>query len=784
MHKKLDVKGDNMAAPEKINVSNYKLLDVLMASPYHPKTNMDGWLTKDRFQELLVIHKSYNELKNDIEKQLLVKSVTLPFIRFLRGYSGVGKTTFIHWFCEICKDKLKYAYLDFSNTDDFVHEKKGDRKDYEYQLENKLLPLISLLSYQNQNSFYDLLKHLYDIGGKLFPYFASDFFKTLKTVIVNGCIDIDELIDFLNSRRYSELFLLLLLFYNKFEKEFFSCLDGNVDVKLSEMSNDNLLLIIDNLDSIKMETHSKIIPKYFISIYQKYLDIIGVASEYFDKSKRIDFCYCVRDTIHSVINPQEADYANLSTIYFTPNINETKQYLKRLEFAKNYKINVDEKTELLLKHIFQDNATIKSYLPLFNYNNRKIATNIHNIALENNIFLKTIQSLISTKSKPSTVGVRGIYYFLFLRFMKEKDFFNDALFFDEGYLVEDAAGEKKPVHINPIRIILTILLNLGKYHLNIDSKLDYMVKVGLFDVYLEYKKVFGNLKNKEQRFCDIIARLFLFYENNWCHLITLTNKEILELNSFDEEIELIKKYENNEDEEIRKKINNIKINLNASGYIYLKDIVRHYEFFSIRTNAKPLFASLGIIKNSEGKFTYEFINNIKKTFDIAESCICSLTDFLKIDKFISFEESNCCYRLYSKEDSIEDDFDSRASFYETNNKNGSLFVNRIIDYHTEYIDNLRIYLSNNSSLMQEYSKKIGKTEKEIIFEINNNLLEIIEKYVSLYYLSSNQYTRKIKEIQSNNIKEIKEFIAQNNLEKIKEVTINDKREVFMKGHIV
>ena len=524
-----------------------------------------------------------------------------------------------------------------------------------------------------------------------------------------------------------------------------------------------------------METFSKEIPKHFISIYRKYLEVTNVDSEYFENNKKIDFLYCIRDTIHSVINPQEEDYANLSTIHFTPNIDETKLYITRLEFAKKYKIEVDEKTVLLLKYIFSDNATIKSYLPLFNYNNRKIVSYIHRIAIENNVFLEPIETLIKTKTKSSTVGVRGIFYFLFLRFMKEKDFFNESLFSDEGYLIEDTDGEKTKVHINPIRIILTILLNLGKYHLDIDSRQDYVIKVGLFDVYIEYKKIFENLENKEQRFFDIIARLFLFYENNWCHLVTLTNKEIIDLDSFSEEVLLLQEYENSKEEEIKKTLNRIKINLNASGYIYLKDIVRHYEFFSMRTNNKPLFASLDI-KIAGGKCTYEFINNIEKTFEIAENCIHSLTEFLKIDKFSSFEEGYCCYRLYNKEDSIEGDFDSRASFYDTHKKNGRLFINRIIDHHIEYIDNLRVFLSNNYSLIEKYSEKLEKTKGEVIIEINNKILGTINKYISLYYVTENQYEKNIKQIQINNSNKLKELINQKDLSKIKEVTINDNRE--------
>jgi len=771
-----------MSEKKEVNPGDYKLLDILNASPYHPKTCMDGWLTEERFQELLIVYNSYFELKSDIDKQLHVKSTTLPFVRFITGYSGIGKTTFIHWFCNQHKDNIKYAFLDFSDTEDYVHEKKGDRKDYEYQIENRLLPLLSLLYEKNPESLITLLKHLNKGAMKFFTYFAEGFSRNLRETKINDKIDEILLSEFLNSRRYSELLLLILLFYNKFEDQFLSCTNGNVGVDPKNLKDNNLLLIIDNLDSLKMEIYSKDILRNFVNIYEKYLKIIDADPVFFDKYKRIDFFYFVRDTIHSVINPHEAGYADISTIRFAPNINETKQYINRIDFAKKYKIEVDEKTELLLKYIFQDSAFIKSYLPLFNYNNKKIASNIHKIAFENNIFIDAIESLINTKTKSSTVGARGIFYFLFLRYMKEKDFFNDALFFDEGYLIEDDDGKKKNVHINPIRIIMTILLNLGKYHLDIDTRQDYMVKVGLYDVYQEYRGIFENLSDKEQRFFNIIARLFLFYENNWCHLLTFTDKEVLDLYSFYEEVKLLQEYEQNKNVEIKKSLNKIKINLNASGYIYLKDIARHYEYFSIRANNKPLFVSLSII-NKGGNYTYEFLENIETTFGYAELCIKSLIDFLTIDRNRNFEESNCCYRLFNKEDSIEDDFDSIASFYDTNRKNGRLFVNRIIDHHTEYIDNLRIYLTNNNSKLEEYSKKMGKQINEIVIEINIKILDIIEKYVSYYFLSSsNQYERKIQEIQRNNIDNIRSLIGKNKLSEIKELTINDGRKEYSRSH--
>jgi hypothetical protein len=251
---------------------------------------------------------------------------------------------------------------------------------------------------------------------------------------------------------------------------------------------------------------------------------------------------------------------------------------------------------------------------------------------------------------------------------------------------------------------------------------------------------------------------------------------------------LLKEYEQTKNEEIKKELNTIKINLNASGYIYLKDIARHYEYFSIRKNSKPLFSSLGIIEKGE-YCTYEFMDNIETAFSYAEFCIKSLIDFLSIERNRNFEESNCCYRLYNKQDSIEDDYDSNASFYDTNKKNGRLFVNRIIDHHTEYIDNLRIYLINNSAKLEEYSRKMQKPVNEIIIEINSKILDVIEKYVSYYFLSpSNQYESRVQEIQKTNIgkiqslNNIEDIKIEKNLTALKVLTINDNREEYLRSH--
>jgi hypothetical protein len=765
-----------------MNLSKFKLEYILKATPYKKYASLDGLLTEEVFEELFVKYKYYDIIAENISVSIDSKPEGDPFIRFFKGYAGTGKTTFIHWFCNKNKHNYKFSFLDFYGTDSFVHKREEGHHDHEYQIEKKLIPALSIIYENNPASIADLFIHLYDNTTRYNASFSSDFFEKLCPAIsienrtIASKLDLNK---FLNGITYTELFLLLLLYYNKYEEHFIKCTKGNENLKNSEK---NLLLIIDNLDSIEMEPITRDIPRNFLSVYRIYLDMIW-ESNYFFRSKKIDFIYCLRDTIHAVMNPQERDYIDAESIDFIPNMDDLQQNLRRIIFAKKHDVKVDEKTEKLYKYICQKDevGTKKSYMPLYNYNNRQFAININKIALRNHVFLDEIIKMGDIGRSPhTTIGIRGIFYFLFIRYMRESEdsnFFNSALSLDEGYFTED----NKTVHVNPVRIFLTILLNRSQYQLDVETKKETSIPVKLMDIYEEYFHIFEKMPNVERRFFEMITNLFLFYKTNWCHLITILGKSTYNVDSYRDEIDSLKKYHNcidrNEKVKIKNAINAIDIKLNSSGYIYLKDIARHYEFYSIRRNDKPLFASLNIINSR-----YEFINNIENTFNITKECIDSLIEFLNLDKHVEYEKSNYVFRLYNKEDSI----DEYSDFMEDNyfeRRGGQVFGNRIIDFHTQYIDQFRIYITNNDEKIKEYSDSLQKSEEEIIYEINDTILSFIEKYIRLYhYYINNKYQieKWLFYIQSENIKEIRNNLSKecgykNNDKRYRLLGINDER---------
>jgi len=735
-------------------MKKYRVPDILIASPFHETQNLEGHLTTDVFFEhLFCKYDYYYQIAETLDKHLSTKAETHPFIRFFVGYSGTGKTTFLHWYCLNRKDKISYSFLDFTSSTSFAHSKEDGVAEYQYQLENHLRKLLEKILEAKPDQIYDLLYHIFSNIVVFNSHFSKYFPSNIEELFGKGYTAANQtpsLAYFINTLQYSEIFLLLLLFYNRYSKSFVENTNGNY------LENDraNLLLVVDNIDGIRMEGYSKLIPRYLINIYEQYLSAIN-ASNYFNKEKKIDFIYGMRDTVYSVINPHDEDYYNVKNIRFFPSIGSTEQLDKRIAFSKLCQVEVQDNVEILMNHLIgdQDKATKNSYMPLFNYNNRKICKYIYEISVENNIFIDSIIDIIKAKNR---IGVRGILYFLFIRYMQNYDFFRETFFFEEGIIVEE---DGKRAHINIARIMLTSLLTLNKYYLNTEQDLDYSNEAGLFQLYEEYLKIFSTIPDKEKRFLGMISKLFLFHARNWCHLVSISDKSLESEDDFEKEIELLKRYEqiqdNAEKHEIKRKINKMKVRLNSSGYIYLKDIVRHYEFFSIRVNEKPLFASTNLNEVANGNHDFEFMCNLKNTYHIAKNCIESLHEFLKIRKHDTFEQESYCFRIFSKKDVGVDEHELNDCFYDAKKRSGRLYINRIVDFHTEYIDRFRIYILNNEKLLAQYAAKMNLPSSTIKKLINGKIIGFIRKYISLYYIrDQNQLEQHLVDLQNENIKKI------------------------------
>jgi hypothetical protein len=740
----------------------YKLIEIFTASPYHRKADLNKELTEDIFHnELFVEYDLYNILRDQIDNDIDTVPTTRTFVRYFKGYSGTGKTTFLHWFCKTNRNKIKSAIIDFAGMSDVHPDKSSGRQDYEYQLIDRLLKILYKITKKSVFSMSELLDHIYNNQSEYncFYNYNESFFDILEETYANKMNSSENHVNsFLRKLNYSELFLILLLYYNKNESVFLECC---WDQKWSPVEKDELLLIIDNIDSIKLEAISRGIPTDFAAIYENYVEIIR-ESRFFSTTKTINFIFSVRDTTYSVFPIQEADLSNEDCYEFSPNTIKMDQYTKRLKFARKYNVTIQANTEKLLQYIFnedkkEDTLDLRRlFLPLFNYNHRKVMNFIDKLVTNNNIFFEFIDDL---KDEDINIGVRGIFIFLFVRYLQQKDYFVDRIFFEETVFIGNNG------RLNPARILLTILHNLGRFSLGQMAQTETVTNVGLFTLYSEYEKIFQR-PDKEALFINTLSRLLLYYKNNWCHLLAITGTQIIDEESFDKELTQLKIYpekDQYEKQQIATKLNQIRLNVTSSTFIYLKDIARHYEFFSYGVNLKPLFSCLHVTITN-GKMDFDCIKNIEKTYEKTKSTIDSLKTVLNTPIHKYFEEGYSCFQVYNKDDTKPyEGFESDETF--TGNKSHRLYVNRIIDFHTEYLDRFREYITTNQKVIQGFLKDLGDrySREEIIFEINSKIINIIKLYIEDYVittLNKNQVEIWIKYIQKKNIDEIEKLLSE------------------------
>jgi len=693
-----------------------------------------------------------------LDKFLEYKSYQLPFFCFIEGYAGTGKTTFIHWYSQHSKIDMNHALIDLSGAKSDTHA-KGDRFSGEDLFEDYFLKLWPKIYRKYTKEVEDFLTFLDKESDLLTSHFSKTFFSKLKKRFkkeIDPPINATQFTDFLNNIEYTEMIEIFMLMYNKYPKIITIISDNNAeDIK----EDRELLLFFDNMDSMKMEAKSSIIPKKIASVYYSYyMAITSEFSEYFSVDRKINFVFCMRDSVFSIINPQHKDFIQNRYLHFgiAPGTSD-KIYKKRVNFSIEKALIKDTLQYKLIDNAYKDTIYLnRSYLPLFNYNLRKLSYFLAYTSTsitEKDISL--YEKLANHNNSRLRVGARGVYFFLIIKTMKSMDFISNNLITKEGQPTRSGGLGL----LNISRIILTVIHNRTQYDLNLNSKIENLTEASLFDIYTSFSELFEGYIDD---FVDTLSSLFLFYEHNWCHLITLKNISIFDKGSMDEIKDKLKLYEkhnakNNivEKIKIKQELAKIKVRINASGYIFLKDIIRHYEYHSVKAgNKKALFLCTGMDNLREDHYSYEFEKSLRNTKDFAFFCIGSLRSFLDGSNY-PFEESLCCFRLYSYgEHSITQDGEyDHIECYE-NFRTGQLLLNRIIDTHTNYIDSFRIFLINDVGYIKEFCEKTGKTDKEIRFEINKKITGILKEYISKYYVKRDKRLFELKQLQMINLNKI------------------------------
>lgn len=718
-----------------INFRDWNLTDFLMATPYGGKRSPKEKITEEEFynEGFFIEPVSWNNLGKEMVSFFNIAGAGNINTILLHGYQGTGKTTFLHWVFEKREFFNDYGKMildmeipsksksPYSIFDTFFRLKLNDFYAEEPIIVVNLLKFL-LIHFSHLNCITFTTQYN---DGESFWHKLIALDKGLKSSDnQNPCIEDKSIIaDFFEKLNYTDTFLLFLLIY-------FYLDDINYKKNISQKPTKHIksfIIIFDNIDSVRMEQTNAEFPATIAYLYEQFCEIIETFKW---EAPILNFIYSVRDYNYSLLELQNIDFRQTKEIDFAVPENIDKIMKQRINIANNY--GQYKNISAILEVFFYDYKFEEVFLPLFNYNIRKLAINFSffsEILSSDNVqnFLNMKQPIEENKITIANLswsyrnGLRGLFYAVIIKALLEKDNLRPVLLYEEGEEIDsfEEGGEKYGIKINPARILLTIIHSLTKYSDIEENKRSQPVGIG--DVYNEYRKMF-----KGEYFVDVffdkLTGLFRLHEKNWCHLISFRNKQVFDKSVFDEEKKLLKGKVEDESFSV---LNNIEVRINRSAHIYLTKVVTHYEFYSMRAkNAESLFLTTN---------KYKFLRNIDRVWVIVGPCLSSLINYLKKNTVENFEETNLCLR---------------DNYGENTQKTVMAF--RIIHMQLRYIDDFRKYLffltktGRSNFSFKEINKKIMKKQYLYIRKLKELCLARPGRYDNMKMILLNNFETQMK----------------------------------------
>jgi len=683
------------------------------------------------YRNLLTITKQFKSAKQNLLNALDPNKLEFRKFLLLYGYSGNGKTTFINWFIDIVIGKnsvlsKKYKPIYISPLEDITLPEIGTN----LIIETVRHKLIEELRYGELIDDIKINSHIFE---QYFEFESWKSFNQLFTLRNENSATYHAYENFIKSITLNEILILFCM---------------NYIIKYYE-SKRRIIFCFDNLDGIEYEYLTKELWVLFLKLY---VQLEKITREYFsdlsDYKKRVGFILVLREAniakYHAEINDRHV-LRDVGREKFLIGLESKNIIEKRYHYALENEVEFqNQDLEAISDVVFNyDNNYLEQVLtPLFNYDIRaltqslsfivqtKIVDDLHKKIL--NFSVLDYKKLYENEKKlnlnisyPKN-GSRGILYNTFITFLIKRNLIQ---------FISDDKGDidiTKYGLIRPSRIILTNIYNqsypngvnekeITNYH-KIKPK-----QIGLYDLYRGI-----NLFNY-QIFLKRILELFKVRElGSWGHLITIYNKDMSK--GFSEEADLFNEIENsdiinyNEREEKINTLNNIKICLNAGGYVYLRYVIKHFEYFNCLSaeeeglRAKPLFLSTDIIfpDDNSNNCVFEFELIINKVFKKFEDCKRLMSTYL--NKVV-----------ISDEYPIERLITSNSVFKDKSGK-GYLYSSRIITTHIRYLDDFREYIWYSIDAQNKINTHV-KNHKNLnlrsMLEIQEFIIDYIEKYNEL-----------------------------------------------------
>jgi hypothetical protein len=710
------------------------LAEILAACPFDPNHNLGGYLTEDLFFDtLFVCTEHFRHVESELLSHLHSPTEHKRVIS-CTGFSGIGKTTFLKYF-QRTATHFHHISLDCSMlghhgqtarpptahaVDDVCGSVDTLVADAAFSqlppdLRAKLIkaqhdlglarddenPILGILkSYLNTIPDDDLRSVLYFLSenrAHLAAYLSGYFVGLLATVATTRIAEHRG--DLLNSANLSDTFTLFFL-----------------HLFLHYDQSKPFLIYFDNLDAVEIEYLSNDFKEAFLCCLTD-AAALGQESVFcpkIDFVRQYRFVFCLRDGNAGVFNTHLLDNVGntVTTIDFRltadgaayESILETRLQLWAAIAGHTPTVQEPAAREPSADSIIGAMRALKNdryfrlvLTPLFNGDLRRIIQMIFTVARElassgaADIFGRLAE--IHAAEMLEQYGLRGSLVFGIVNYLRQKERVVAYPFFDSPII-----GERGECLSS--RMILTVLLN----HSGLQRSSDIELINGLFQgvslrtVIEEASPLYG--ANDVVR---TLVEAFFFHRSNWVNLVSFRNRAIVKRNAFDRD--LVEGFE---------RLDRVLVLLNPSGFVYLKNVVPHFEFMSVLAgNTRPLF-SVDLEKASRPapKVEYLFEEMQLRTLKLVKQRVAEMAGFYR--------------RVVVGEAKWDSGQYLRSAFAFKHGGDGAPWESgvfhafRLLTSHINYIDRYRLFLNRRH-----------QGEAEVIVKVNRAIAYILERYIAV-----------------------------------------------------
>jgi len=693
--------------------------DGLLFNPWDNRYSLKGKGKTQAEIENFFFDRVFEEIQefSDEEKNLKlgIDPLSSQFVQFyiISGYSGNGKTTFINWF----KRKVQSENY-FFRIHNLIESADGLRQGQSLISACISSDLVELLK---ESLSIEFIYKNYESNSNLFlKYFDNERWNAIcgfRELLFDSYIADYDIVKFINTLDFRQLLIIYFLeWIFRFKKE---------DEKKSYS------FCFDNLDELKYEYLTQ-------EVWKDFLDISSIMNGIcldeklkinFDFAGKISFVLVFREANIAVTNSQLDDriYPIVSKRRFILTKSARLILKRRLNIISNH--NIIKENPLLyniVKILRDERYTDIVYLPLFNYDYRKLLQAIlkmtevvYNEGKPSTLIDTTYEEYFNRIPKKAINGARGILIFSLIKYLREEEFLGKFAKLDDGKNNENG-------YCRSSRMILTAFSNFSYPDGSSADDNERLSKkpeaFSLLDAFHEISHV-----HDSHKYLYWIEQFFNILKSSWVHFVTVYNKPINKEKRLDfaKEKTMLAHYPYLTKEE-EDHLDNIKLVINASGMIYLRYLIVHFEYFSCynscfssRYNIKPLplFQQLDYNYKLE-KYNFEIVlEEVFKMVTVFKSNMENYFETTLSDKFSIEQYSNSCFTFRIKSE-------TEKQFYLT----------RIIMTHIQYIENFRYYLWHD----KEFNDKILDFNKDLSLkykskdEIQDYLVLIVQKYMSLF----------------------------------------------------